>query len=118
MTSRPNRRTVVAGLGAVVGGLHATPSEPQSMSSSAELVLYNGRITTLERQKPESEAVAMRDGRFVAVGSERDVMATAGPDAKRIDLKGRLVIPGLIDSHTHVIRGGLNYNMELRWDGV
>jgi predicted amidohydrolase YtcJ len=88
------------------------------MSSSAELVLYNGRITTFDRQKPEAEAVAMRDGRFVAVGSEREVMASAGPDAKRVNLKGRRVIPGLIDSHTHVIRGGLNYNMELRWDGV
>jgi predicted amidohydrolase YtcJ len=88
------------------------------MNSSADLVLYNGRITTLDRQKPEAEAIAMRDGRFLAVGSERDVLASAGPDARRVDLKKRRVIPGLIDSHMHVIRGGLNYNMELRWDGV
>ena len=118
MTSRPDRRAVVAGLGVLVGALRPGASEAQSMSSSAELVLYNGRITTLDRQGPEADALAMRDGRFVAVGSDREVMAAAGPDAKRIDLKGRRVIPGLIDSHTHVIRGGLNYNMELRWDGV
>src|SRR4051812_30614919 len=117
MTSRPDRRIVVAGLGALLG-LSPAASEAQPMNSSAELVLYNGRITTLDRQRPEAEAVAMRDGRFVAVGGEREVMASAGPDAKRVDLKGRRVIPGLIDSHMHIIRGGLNYNMELRWDGV
>src|SRR5690606_24528749 len=48
---------------------------------------------------------------------EAEVRAAA-PDAEIIDVKGRRVIPGLIDSHTHIIRGGLNYNMELRWDGV
>jgi len=109
---------VVAGIGALLGGLQPPASEAQPMNSSSELVLYNGRITTLDRQRPEAEAVAMRDGRFVAVGGEREVMASAGPDAKRVDLKGRRVIPGLIDSHMHIIRGGLNYNMELRWDGV
>ena len=62
MTSRPDRRTVVAGLGALVGGLRPAASEAQSMSSSAELVLYNGRITTLDRQRPEAEAVAMVAG--------------------------------------------------------
>jgi predicted amidohydrolase YtcJ len=118
MTRSPDRRTVVAGLGALVGGLRPAASEAQSMSSSAELVLYNAKITTLDRQKPEAEAVAIRDGRFVAVGSERDVMVSASPNAQRVDLKGRRVIPGLIDSHMHVIRGGLNYNMELHWDGV
>ena len=48
----------------------------------------------------------------------RDILPTRGPDTEIIDLGGRRVIPGLIDSHMHVIRGGLNYNMELRWDGV
>ena len=88
------------------------------MNNSADLVLYNGRITTLDRQRPEAEAVLMRDGRFAAVGSEREVMDGAKPNTKGVDLRGRRVIPGLIDSHMHIIRGGLNYNMELRWDGV
>ncbi|MFH5926954.1 amidohydrolase [Roseomonas xinghualingensis] len=61
--------------------------------------------------------MAIRDGRFLAVGSEAEVRAAA-PEASVIDAKGRRMIPGLIDSHTHMIRGGLNYNMELRWDGV
>src|SRR6201999_3867572 len=63
-------------------------------------------------------AIAIRDGRFVAAGTDQDVMQRVGPSTQRIDLKGRRVIPGLIDSHMHIIRGGLNYNMELRWDGV
>ena len=60
----------------------------------------------------------MQDGRFTAVGVDQEITALAGADTKRVDLRGRRVIPGLIDNHMHVIRGGLNYNMELRWDGV
>jgi predicted amidohydrolase YtcJ len=88
------------------------------MNAIADLILLNGKITTLDRQNPQVQAVAVRDGRFQAVGDERDIVGLAGPRTKRIDLKGRRVVPGLIDSHMHVIRGGLNYNMELRWDGV
>jgi predicted amidohydrolase YtcJ len=88
------------------------------MNATADLVLFDGRITTLDPQHPEAQAVAVRDGRFIAVGSETDVAAVAGPNTRRIDLNGRRAIPGLIDSHTHVIRGGLNYNLELRWDGM
>jgi predicted amidohydrolase YtcJ len=83
-----------------------------------DLILTNAKITTLDRGNPQAQAVAVRDGKFLAVGSEAEVRAAAAPDATVIDAKGRRVIPGLIDSHMHVIRGGLNYNMELRWDGV
>lgn len=85
---------------------------------TADLILHNGRFSTLDRSNASAEAVAIADGRFIAVGRERDVEATAGATTKRIDLQGRRVIPGLIDSHMHIIRGGLNYNLELRWDGV
>jgi predicted amidohydrolase YtcJ len=87
-------------------------------SKHADIILFNGRITTLDRSNPTAEAVAVREGRFVVVGSSSEAMKVAGPNTKRVDLKGRRVIPGLIDSHTHLIRGGLSYNMELRWDGV
>jgi predicted amidohydrolase YtcJ len=63
-------------------------------------------------------AVAISNGRFVAVGSDAEVMPLAGHATQVIDLEGRPMLPGLMDNHTHVIRGGLNYNMELRWDGV
>jgi predicted amidohydrolase YtcJ len=117
MTDSLNRRTFVSGLGALAAGLEVQRLEAQPMTN-ADLILFNGSFTTLDRQNPQAEAAAIRDGRFVAVGSEREVMALAGPQTRRIDLKRRRVIPGLIDSHMHIIRGGLNYNMELRWDGV
>lgn len=85
---------------------------------SADLILHHGLITTLDRTNPTASAIAIKDGRFVAVGSDTDVMTLKGAETKVIDLKGKRVLPGLCDNHTHIIRGGLNYNMELRWDGV
>lgn len=82
-----------------------------------DLIIVNAKVTTMDRQNPVAEAVAIRDGKFLAVGSEAEVRAAA-PEAEEINAGGRRMIPGLIDSHTHIIRGGLNYNMELRWDGV
>jgi predicted amidohydrolase YtcJ len=85
---------------------------------TADLILRNGRFTTLDRSNPEATAVAIANGVFTAVGRESDVMRLAGSATKVVDLKGRRVLPGLIDNHLHIIRGGLNFNMELRWDGV
>jgi predicted amidohydrolase YtcJ len=84
----------------------------------AEMIVLNGRLATQDERRSFASAAAIKDGRFIAVGSEEDVLAHRGGNSKVIDLKGRTVIPGLNDSHTHPIRGGLNYNMELRWDGV
>ena len=86
------------------------------MKTSADLILHNGRITTLDPKYPEATNLAIKDGRIVGVDDAERYQR--GPNTKMIDLKGRRVIPGLNDSHLHVIRGGLNYNMELRWDGV
>src|SRR5690242_12813025 len=86
------------------------------MKTQADLILHNGRITTLDPKYPEATNLAIKDGRIVGVDDAESY--ERGPDTKIIDLKGRRVIPGLIDSHIHVIRGGLNYNLELRWDGV
>src|SRR4029077_170485 len=64
------------------------------------------------------EAVAIEGSKFVAAGASEEILRQRGPATLVIDACGRTVIPGLNDSHLHVIRGGLNYNMELRWDGV
>jgi predicted amidohydrolase YtcJ len=85
---------------------------------AANLILRNGSFSTLDRSNPSPSAVAIADGKFAAVGSDSEVQQHAGAETKVIDLRGRRVIPGLIDSHMHVIRGGLNYNLELRWDGA
>ncbi|MGR9193492.1 amidohydrolase [Rhizobium leguminosarum] len=87
-------------------------------NTTADLILHHGLITTLDRSNPAASAVAVKDGRFLAVGGDREIMALTGPDTKIVDLNGKRVLPGLIDNHTHVVRGGLNFNMELRWDGV
>ena len=85
-------------------------------STPADLILINGRITTLEPKYPEAKNIAVKDGRIISVNDAEEYQP--GANTKVIDLKGRRVIPGLNDSHLHVIRGGLNYNMEMRWDGV
>jgi predicted amidohydrolase YtcJ len=85
---------------------------------TADLILHNGLFSSLDTSNASPEAVAIADGRFLSVGRARDVEATASAATKRIDLRGRRVIPGLIDSHMHIIRSGLSYNLELRWDGV
>jgi predicted amidohydrolase YtcJ len=86
--------------------------------NTADLILHNGKITTVNPKQPEAQAAAIRDGQFLAVGSDEEVMKLRGSSTRVLDLGGRRGIPGLNDSHLHVIRGGLNYNMELRWDGV
>ena len=84
----------------------------------ADLILTNGRFHTLDRSNPQAEAVAIADGRFLAVGAAADVMRHRGDATRVVDLDGHTAIPGLNDSHLHLIRGGLNYNLELRWEGV
>ncbi|MDL5366023.1 amidohydrolase [Xanthomonas sp. NCPPB 2654] len=93
-------------------------AEPHATDAAPDLILYRGRFTTLDRSRPNAEAVAIKDGRFLQVGSNEEILALAGARTRRIDLHGRCVLPGLIDNHLHLIRGGLNYNLELRWDGV
>ena len=87
-------------------------------NQAPDLILHRGLFATLDRANPSATAVAIKNGVFTAVGRDADVMALATRDTTIIDLKGRRVLPGLIDNHLHIIRGGLNFNMELRWDGV
>src|SRR5688572_30225177 len=87
-----------------------------NLPPSLDLILQNGHITTLDPSNPEVSPVVIRSGRIENLSDS--IEHQPGPNTKVIDLKGRRVIPGLNDSHLHVIRGGLNYNMELRWDGV
>ncbi len=115
----PTRRKFLGATAAALtmGGASAH-AQQETRSMTADLILRNGRFTTLDRSNPQATAVAIADGTFLAVGDEREVMALAGPETRVIDLKGRSALPGLCDNHTHVVRGGLNFNMELRWDGV
>jgi hypothetical protein len=104
-----------AGLSVALQGRHAVTGSPPE---TADLILWNGKFATMDRTRPFAEAVSIRAGTFAGVGSEAEVMRGKGARTRLIDVKGGTVVPGLIDSHTHPIRGGLNYNLELRWDGV
>ena len=81
-----------------------------------DLIIHNAKIAT--NSIPSFvQAIAVADGKVVASGTNQDILRLRGPETRVIDAVGRTVIPGLNDSHMHPIRGGLNYNMELRWDG-
>ncbi|MEV5387886.1 amidohydrolase [Streptomyces sp. NPDC052721] len=96
-----------------VGGL-----VPQAIDDAAELVVRNASIHTGDPRRPHAEALAVRGGVITVVGDDKDVAPHIGPATKVVDALGRRMIPGLNDAHLHVIRGGLNYVLELRWDGV
>lgn len=87
-------------------------------ADAPDLILHRGLFATLDRSNPAASAVAIKGGRFTQIGHDRDIVPLAGRETRIIDLGGRRVLPGLIDNHLHIIRGGLNFNMELRWDGV
>ncbi len=114
----PRRRDVLG----MIAALTVTPSTAASaagtLAEAADLIVYNARVTTMVSQRPEAEALAVRAGKFSYVGTDADVMQLKGPLTIMIDAAGRRVIPGLNDSHTHAIRGGVNYALETRWDGV
>jgi predicted amidohydrolase YtcJ len=75
----------------------------------AETILYNGEIHTIDRDNPTVTAVAIAGGKFIAAGTDQEVMQLATGQTKLINLNKKTVIPGINDSHTHLIRGGLNY---------
>jgi predicted amidohydrolase YtcJ len=89
----------------------------KEISMPADVILHNAKIAT-NHVPPFVEAIAIEGHTILAVGSNDEVLRQRGPATLVIDAKGRAVIPGLYDSHLHLIRGGLNYKMELRWDGV
>ena len=95
-----------------------TNGNPALGGAPADIILANGRIATQNDKRSFVDALAIKDGRISATGDTATVMAYRGSSTRVIELGGRTVIPGLIDSHSHPIRGGLYYNLELRWDGV
>ncbi|MGW3566400.1 amidohydrolase [Streptomyces sp. NPDC000941] len=96
-----------------VGGL-----VPHAADDAADLIVRNAKIYTGDTGRPHAGALAIRDGLVTAVGDDAEVAPFVGPATTVVDAVGRRVIPGLNDAHLHVIRGGLNYVLELRWDGV
>src|SRR6187401_3572963 len=94
------RNWFAATLGVVLMAAGASAASAQV----ADTVLFNGKVLTVDQQFSTRSAVAVREGRIMAVGSDADVRKLAGPSTRTIDLQGRTVIPGLIDSHMHATR--------------
>ena len=91
---------------------------PVLSHADSDLIITNGKIATMTREGAFAQALAVKDGKIQAVGSNAQVLKLKSARTQVIDAGGKTVIPGLNDSHLHVIREGLNYNAELRWDGV
>lgn len=87
-------------------------------NTSADLIVVNAKVVTLDSQKPGASAFAIKASKFIAVGDVEEVSKLKSAETKTIDAGGRTVIPGLNDSHLHAVRAGRFYNLELRWDGV
>jgi predicted amidohydrolase YtcJ len=112
------KSAAATGLAYAIGGHHMSAQTAAGQRPDADMILMNGRLATQDERRSFASAVAIKDGRFLAVGTEQEVLRHRGDGTAVIDMGGRTAIPGLNDSHTHPIRGGLNYNLELRWDGV
>jgi predicted amidohydrolase YtcJ len=85
---------------------------------SADMIYFNGQFKGFGTFEKSVSAVAIKNKCFLMFGSDKEILALKNAATTLIDLKNKIVIPGLNDSHIHLIRGGLNFNMELRWDGI
>lgn len=99
-------------------GVMSTAPPLSRAQQSADLVLLNGKVVTVDKNFSIKQAVAIRDGKFLAVGTNEEVRPLVGPATRTIDLKGRTVLPGLIDSHIHAIRSARTWDLEVHWETV
>jgi predicted amidohydrolase YtcJ len=102
----------------VIIALLVSCSGNKKESSTADMIVHNATITTLDENQPNAEAIAVKDGKILAVGNSKEILKLKSDSTQIIDAEGRRIIPGLIDSHSHFLRSGLSYTRELRWDGV
>ena len=106
------------GATASIAGSQAQSSQAFEPVCHADTILYNGKIVTADKSFAITQAVAIRDGKFLSVGSNKKIRAQAGPNTKVIDLKGKMVLPGLIDSHPHLVTGALNTEITVVVSGL
>ena len=91
---------------------------PHAQQPVADVILTNGKIITVDERFTIAQAVAVRGERILAVGTNQEIARLAGPNTRRIDLRGRAVLPGLIDNHAHFMEEGVLWTDELRLDGI
>jgi predicted amidohydrolase YtcJ len=103
---------------AVIAALVSAGVIVRAQQPVADVILTNGKVITVDDKFTIAQAVAIRGDRIVAVGSNQQITQMAGASTRRIDLRGRAVVPGLIDNHMHLLRAGTTWMNEVRLDGV
>jgi hypothetical protein len=89
-----------------------------AVAQPPDLVLLGGKIITVDAESSLREALAIRDGKIVSLGGTAEIRRLAGPATRVVELRGRTVIPGLIDSHLHAVRAALSFSTEVNWIGA
>jgi len=107
---------LLAMIGLASCGQETEFGRPAAVGGRADLVLTNGKVVTVDKNFSIKEGVAIQNGRFVAVGSAQEVRLWIGPNTRVVNLAGRTMIPGLIDSHIHATVAGLTWDSELHWE--
>src|SRR6185369_2787232 len=102
----------------VVSAVIAAAYAVHAQQPRADLILTNGKIVTVDDRFTIAQAVAVAGDRVIATGANDEINRLAAPNARRIDLRGRTVLPGLIDNHMHLLRAGNTWMQEVRFDGV
>jgi len=101
----------------VVNGLATVHAQARPEAQGADLIVHNAKIHTGNPGQPAASAVAVKNGRIYSVGTDAEILGLKNANTRVIDSRGRRLIPGIIDAHTHVLNE-LGYNYTLRWDGV
>lgn len=112
------RRAFLFGLPALVSLAALGAASAAGADPPASVVLTNAKVITVDDRFGVAQAVAVRGERIIAVGTNREIETLAGPNTRRIDVHGKALIPGLIDNHLHLLRGGRTWSQEVRLDGV
>jgi predicted amidohydrolase YtcJ len=102
----------------IAAALLAAALGTAALSQPPDLVLLDGKIVTVDAESSLREALAIRDGKILALGSTAEIRRLAGPATRVVELDGRTVIPGLIDSHLHAVRAALSFSTEVNWIGA
>ncbi len=113
-----NTTLAASGLSCVVLSAVLVAGPAPASAQEIDTILVNGKILTVDPQSSVRSALAIREGRIAALGSDADIRKLAGSKTHTIDLQGRTVIPGLIDSHMHAIRAALSFSTEVNWIGA
>jgi predicted amidohydrolase YtcJ len=118
ITSDSTKIRIANSLCTALVAIAALMAASPARSQTADTILVNGKILTVDAQFSTREAISIRDGKILAVGSNADIRKQVNSQTRVIDLQGRAVIPGLIDSHIHAIRAGQTFTTEVNWVGA